>query len=36
MADIIQINDTKREVVEMFGAPVNLYKFPYAGFLCSI
>jgi hydroxyacylglutathione hydrolase len=31
------INGTaKREVVEVFGAPVNLYKFPYAGFLCSI
>jgi hydroxyacylglutathione hydrolase len=31
------INGTaKGEVVEMFGSPVNLYKFPYAGFLCDI
>jgi hypothetical protein len=23
-------------VVSMFGAPVMLYKFPYAGFLCDL
>jgi hydroxyacylglutathione hydrolase len=31
------INGTaKGKDVEMFGNPVNLYTFPYAGFLCDI
>ncbi|HHV95256.1 MAG TPA: MBL fold metallo-hydrolase [Clostridiaceae bacterium] len=31
------INGTaKGKVVDMFGTPVMLYKFPYAGFLCDI
>lgn len=31
------INGTaKGKAVDMFGTPVMLYKFPYAGFLCDI
>lgn len=31
------INGTARgEVISMFGAPVMLYKFPYAGFFCDV
>ena len=26
----------KGKIVDMFGAPVMLYKFPYAGFLCDV